>query len=129
MIIVSEENSYIPLEKHELLLWVLMISLIWIWRMCPIYSMKMIVSDISSSLSKNFQENIHYFTNLNSDMKANVAERVIKTAKSMMYRYFITQRTHRWKEVLQEIVKNYNATPRRSLNNIAPKDVNKNNEV
>ena len=91
--------------------------------------MKMIVSDISSSLSKNFQENIHYFTNLNSDMKANVAERVIKTAKSMMYRYFITQRTHRWKEVLQEIVKNYNATPRRSLNNIAPKDVNKNNEV
>jgi hypothetical protein len=63
--------------------------------MCPIYSMKMIVSDISSSLSKNFQENIHYFTNLNSDMKANVAERVIKTAKSMMYRYFITQRTHR----------------------------------
>jgi hypothetical protein len=41
------------------------------------------------------QENIHYFTTLNSDTKANVAERVIKTAKSMMYRYFITQRTHR----------------------------------
>ena len=41
------------------------------------------------------QENIHYFITLNSDTKANVAERVIKTAKSMMYRYFITQRTHR----------------------------------
>ena len=75
------------------------------------------------------QENIHYFTTLNSDTKANVAERVIKTAKNMMYRYFITQRTHRCIKVLQEIVKSYNATPRRSLNNIAPKDVNKNNEA
>jgi hypothetical protein len=30
---------------------------------------------------------------------------------------------------LQEIVKSYNATPHRSLNNIAPKDVNKNKEA
>ena len=75
------------------------------------------------------QENIHLFTTLNSDTKVNVAERVIKTAKGVMYRYFITQRTHRCIEVLQDIVKSYNATPRRSLNNIAPKDVNKNNEA
>jgi len=75
------------------------------------------------------QENIYYFTTLNSDTKANVAERVIKTVKNMMYRHFTKLRPHRYMEVLQEIVKSYNATPHRSLNNIAPKDVNKNKEA
>ena len=40
------------------------------------------------------QENIYYFTTLNSDTKANVAERGIKI---MMYLYFTKQRTHRYK--------------------------------
>jgi hypothetical protein len=47
----------------------------------------------------------------------------------MMYLYFTKQRTHRCIEVLQDIVKSYNATPHRSLNSIAQKDVNKNNEA
>jgi hypothetical protein len=33
-------------------------------------------------------EGIYYFTTQNSDTKANVVERVIKTIKNMMYRYF-----------------------------------------
>jgi hypothetical protein len=54
-----------------------------------------------------------------------VVERVIKTIKNMMYRYFTKQRTHRFVDVLQDIVDSYNVTPHRSLNNIAPNDVNK----
>jgi len=46
-----------------------------------------------------------------------------------MYRYFTKQRTHRFVDVLQDIVDSYNVTPHRSLNNIAPKDVNKDNEA
>lgn len=63
-------------------------------------------------------EGIYYFTTQNSDTKANVVERVIKTIKNMMYRYFTKQRTHRFVDVLQDIVDSYNVTPHRSLNNI-----------
>ena len=38
----------------------------------------------------------------------------------MMYHYFTKNRTH--------FVKSYNVTPHKSLNNVAPKDVNKKNE-
>jgi hypothetical protein len=37
-------------------------------------------------------EGIYYFTTQNSDTKANVVERVIKTIKNMMYRYSTKQR-------------------------------------
>ncbi|CAC5411283.1 unnamed protein product [Mytilus coruscus] len=47
----------------------------------------------------------------------------------MMYRYFTDHRSHQYINVLQDIVKTYNSTPHRSLNNIAPKDVNKENEA
>jgi hypothetical protein len=46
-----------------------------------------------------------------------------------MYRFFTSQRNHRYLEKLQDIVKTYNATPHRSLNNIAPKDVNNKHEA
>jgi hypothetical protein len=74
-------------------------------------------------------EGIYYFTTQNSDTKANVVERVIKTIQNMMYRYFTKQRTHRFVDVLQDIVDSYYVTPHRSLNNIAPKDVNKDKEA
>ena len=47
----------------------------------------------------------------------------------MMYRYFTKNRTHRYIDVLGDIVKSYNATPHKSLINVAPKDVSKNNEA
>ncbi|CAG2185359.1 unnamed protein product [Mytilus edulis] len=74
-------------------------------------------------------EGIQYFTTQNSETKANYAERVIKTVKNMMYRYFTERRNHKYLDVLQDIVKVYNSTPHRSLNNIQPKDVNKTNEA
>ena len=46
-----------------------------------------------------------------------------------MYRYFTKNRTHRYIDVLQDIVSSCNATPHRILNNIAPNDVNKDNEA
>lgn len=75
------------------------------------------------------QEGIYYFTTQNSNTKANIAECLIHTIRNMMYRYFTKNRTHRYIDVLVDIVKGYNATPHKSLNNVAPKDVSKNNEA
>ena len=87
--------------------------------------------EFNNNIMKTFLKNegIYYFTTLNSDTKANIVERVIKTIKNMMYRYFTKLRTHKYIDVLQDIVNSYNATPHKSLNNIAPKDVNKTNEA
>ena len=46
-----------------------------------------------------------------------------------MYGFSTSKRNHRHLEKLQDIVKTYNATPHRNLNNIAPKDVNNKNEA
>ena len=62
------------------------------------------------------QEGIYYFTAQNSNTKANVAARVIHTIKNMMYRYFTKNRTHCYIDVLEDIVKSYNATPHKCLN-------------
>ncbi|XP_071129909.1 uncharacterized protein [Mytilus edulis] len=75
------------------------------------------------------KENIYFFTTQNSQTKANYCERVIKTIKNKMYRIFTKNRNHRYVDILEDIVKNYNKTPHKSLNNIAPQDVNKNNET
>lgn len=47
----------------------------------------------------------------------------------MIYRYFTKNRTHRYVDVLQSLVDSYNTTPHRSLDNIAPKAVNKDNSA
>ena len=87
--------------------------------------------EFNNNIMKTFlkNESIYYFTTQKPDTKANVVERVTQTIKNMMYRYFTKQRTHRFVDVLQDIVDSYNVTPHKSLNNIAPKDVNKDNEA
>lgn len=74
-------------------------------------------------------KNIYFFNTLNSQTKSNYAERVIKTFKNMMYRYFTKNRTYRYLDVLDDLVKSYNSTPHKSLNNTAPKDVTGENEA
>lgn len=88
-------------------------------------------SEFISKITKSFLKNkgIYHFTTQNSNTKANIAERVIQTLKNMMFRYFTKQRHHRYIDVLQDLVKSYNASPHRSLNNTAPKDVNQDNEA
>ena len=72
--------------------------------------------------------NIYYFTSQN-ETKANYAERVIKTLKTMLYRYFNKTRSYKYINILQKFVNGYNTTPHTSLNGIAPRNVNKSNET
>lgn len=68
-----------------------------------------------------------FFANQNS--KASIAERVIRTIRGRLYRYFQKNRTRRYIDVLSDIVDNYNSTPHRSLNGLAPNYVTKKNEA
>lgn len=60
--------------------------------------------------------------------KACVAERVIKTLKSRLEKYFWQNKTHNWVDVLDQFVDNYNATYHRSIK-MAPNDVNDDNRA
>lgn len=68
-----------------------------------------------------------FFANQNS--KASIAERVIRTIRGRLYRYFQKNRTNRYVDILPDLVANYNATPHRSLKGLAPKEVTKDNEA
>lgn len=73
---------------------------------------------------KKEQINVIYTQN---ETKANYAERVIRTMKNLMYRYFMKNRTYRFVNVLQDLVKSYNNRPHRSLGGNAPTNVNQQN--
>ena len=62
-----------------------------------------------------------------NETKANYAERVIRTMKNLMYRYFMKNRTYRFVNVLQALVSSYNQRPHRSLGGNTPANVNKEN--
>ncbi len=58
--------------------------------------------------------NIHSYSILTSK-KAGAVERVNRTIKSIMWRYFTDKKTKRWVDVLPKIVKNYNSTFHQSI--------------
>ena len=65
-----------------------------------------------------------------SDSKACFAERVIRTLKNLMYRYFQRNQTYRYLEVLQSLVQNYNRRPHSSLpDNLSPSAITSKNEA
>ena len=71
------------------------------------------------------KEGIHAYTTKN-ETKANFAERVIRTLKGMMYRYFLHQQTYQYTDILQDLVYNYNHRPHGSLpNDYSPADITK----
>jgi transposase InsO family protein len=72
------------------------------------------------------KKGIHAYTTKN-EVKANYAERVIRTLKGMMYRYFLHHQTYRYTNVLQDLVSNYNHRPHSSLPT-SPANVTKDNE-
>ena len=75
------------------------------------------------------ENNIYMFTTQNTP-KANYVERVQRTLKTLIWRYLrYKKRNFRYIDHLQDLVDNYNATPHRSLNYTAPKDVTKRNEA
>lgn len=67
----------------------------------------------------------HY--NTYSCKKAAIAERVIRTIKERLFKYFSLNGTYRWIDILSEIIKNYNHTKHSTIN-MKPCDVNKDNE-
>lgn len=71
---------------------------------------------------------VKHFTT-NNEGKSNVAERVIRTLRGLLSKYMSHKNTHRYVDVLQSIVESYNTTPHRTLHNISPSEVNKQNEV
>ena len=60
-------------------------------------------------------QNVHHFYALNTETKANYAERLIKTLKHKLFRYIMKNRTQRYIDVLQDILHSYNHTLHRSL--------------
>ena len=74
------------------------------------------------------RERIKLFTTKN-ETKANYAERVIRTIKSLMYRYFLHKQTYKFDDVLQDLVNNYNNSPHSSLYGYTPAEINTQNEA
>ena len=60
-------------------------------------------------------QNVHHFNALNTETKANYAERLIKTLKHILFRYMMKNRTQSYIDVLQYIVYSYNHNLNRSL--------------
>ena len=53
------------------------------------------------------QYNIHYYS-IKTIKKASAAERVIKTLKAIMFRYFTEKSTHRWTNLVEDMENSYN---------------------
>ena len=85
---------------------------------------EMINSDVKK-LMKRYHIN-HFYTN--TEHHACHAEKVIKTFRNYLHRYFTDSGTYHYLTVLQKLVKIYNTTPHKSLGYIAPGSVNKTNE-
>jgi hypothetical protein len=68
--------------------------------------------EFKNRLVQNYLKDVEVrliFANQNS--KASIAERVIRTIRWRLYRYFQRNRTYRYIDVLRDIVQNYNSTP------------------
>ena len=64
----------------------------------------------------------HYSIPTKTKWKASQAERVIRTIKSRLEKYFHRNKTTKWIDVLDQLTSNYNATPH-SAHKLAPQDV------
>ena len=72
------------------------------------------------------EHHIHFFVT-NNEVKANYAERAIRTIKMKLSRYFTHKRTTKWIDVLQDVTESYNKTYHRTIK-MKPIDVNEENQ-
>ena len=72
------------------------------------------------------QDVIHFVTN--NEVKANYAERVIKTVKRKIFMYFTKKQTYQYADLLQDFATSYNNTHHRSIK-MKPADVTEENEA
>lgn len=70
--------------------------------------------------------NINHYSTF-SHLKASMAERLIRTLKEKLFKYFSLNGTYKWIDILPKIVENYN-TQKHSKTKMRPADVNKKNE-
>ena len=68
---------------------------------------------------------IHHYS-IKTKMKASVVERFNRTLKTKLEKYFVTNKTKNWIDVLDEFVSNYNNTPHRTIG-MAPSKVSDDN--
>ena len=78
-------------------------------------------------LNKTFQDhlkskNIEFFTSENDDIKASLVERLNRSLKEKLWRYFTHKRTYRYLDVLDQVVSSYNRTYHKTLK-MPPADV------
>lgn len=71
--------------------------------------------------------NIQHLYSQNTELKANYAERSIKTIKTRMYRYMTFKQSQRYIDRLQKFARSYNKTYHRTID-AKPELVNPNNE-
>ena len=64
----------------------------------------------------------HYKTPSKTKWKASMAERAIQTIKNRLQKIFVKRKSNIWIDVIQQVGKNYNATPH-STHKLAPQDV------
>jgi len=83
---------------------------------------------LNESAQKLFRDNsINFYTTENEDIKAAVVERFNRTLKTKMWKYFTFKGTHRYVDVLDDLVYSYNNSFHRTIK-MAPSEVNKDNE-
>ena len=68
----------------------------------------------------------HFKTPTTTPWKASMAERVVRTLKTRLWRWFQHSKSTEWVSVLQQFVENYNSTPHRAIG-MAPNNVNAKN--
>lgn len=84
---------------------------------------------VNQWFKKFMKDNNVYFFTTNNVPKASIVERSQRSIKGILYRMMRQRRNYRYIDDLNKLVDNYNATPHRSLNYLAPNDVNKENEA
>ena len=84
---------------------------------------------INHEMKKFMKKQGIYLFNTQSNNKANYAERVIRTLRSMIFRMLRYQRNYRYIDNLQDLVSNYNNSPHRSLHGLSPSQITKKNET
>lgn len=84
--------------------------------------------EFKNNIVKTFlkENDIGMYSTENADIKACVAERFIRTMKTKLWRYFTHSNSHRYVDILQDIIKGYNSTVHSSIGT-APDSVNEHN--
>jgi transposase InsO family protein len=70
---------------------------------------------------------INHYWSMNQEIKAACVERFNRTLKTRMFRYLTHHRTNRWIDVLDDLIRSYNASFHRSIG-MAPNEVTSANE-